>query len=385
MKVFLSAGEASGDNLGAALARELKLQHPNVELVGIGGDKMRAAGVRTMYDVTDLSVMGVTEVILKLPQLYRIRKTISKHLAADKPDVFVAIDYPEFNANIAGIAKKLGIKTLCYKAPSIWAWGEWRVHKVKRNYDFVAAIFPFEAAAYAKHHVSSAYVGNPIVENIANSDCSVDVKAKYGIDSEAQVVLLLPGSRRNEIERLLPVLLEAARLLEYQGAYRFVLPLASTIKRGQIDSIISRHALKRELILAEGKDVYSWMTNSIMALATSGTVTLECTLLSLPVVIAYRTSRVMYFLARIFAKAKYIGLPNIVLDRKLFPEFIQGQCTAENISSAALNILRSERIHVELQAGFDEIDSLLRSRAVAEHVARQVLALGMEGSVDGNL
>lgn len=370
--VFLSAGEASGDLLGAALARDLLARVPGIKLLGIGGENMRAAGVDIIYDINDLALFGALEVVAKLPLLLRIRRNLKNMFSKNPPDIFCGIDYPGFNVYLAGIAKKFKIKTLCYKAPSIWSWGEWRVHNVKKNVDFVAAIFPFEADAYLKHGVQAEYVGCPIVDNVNSYKIETDLYKQFGLNRNKKIILLLPGSRRQEISNSLPIMVKAAETIYAREEVQFVLPLASTISQNAVEKIIAK-ANNVRIKIVPGTKAYSFMSIAHSGIATSGTVTLEAALLGLPLVIIYRLNPLTYRLAKFLAKVKFFGLPNLVADKKILPELVQGEASPERIASEIINWLDNYDEYTNTKAALEAVRVKLGAGGAVQRVASIII------------
>ena len=240
MKIMLSAGEASGDLHGASVVEALKKLQPEAEIFAMGGAAMRRAGAEIVYDIAELGVIGLVEVIRNLPRLFRLRDMLRNIMQERRPDVLVVIDYPGFNMRLAKVAAKLGIPVLFYISPSVWAWGAGRAKDVAKLAARVAAIFPFEAKAYQEAGAKVAFVGHPLLDIVKQEKSSVELRALYGVQEDETVVLLLPGSRKQEIEKLLPPMLEAAQeLVKRNRQCRFFLPLASTSARWRAASAMS--------------------------------------------------------------------------------------------------------------------------------------------------
>ena len=375
LTIFLSAGEASGDLLGAALARELLTRSPNIELLGIGGEKMRAAGVKTLFDISELSMIGFIEGITKLPRLLLIKHTLRKIFLKNPPDVFCGIDYPGFNVNLAGMAKKFHIKTMCYKAPSIWSWGEWRVKDVKKNVDFVAAIFPFEAEAYQKHGVPAEYVGSPIVDNVNACEIETDLYEQFGLASDKKVILLLPGSRKQEITNLLPVMIQAAAIINRHEIVQWVLPLASTISRTAVEQIIAATNSSFKIVIVPGDKAYSFMRIAHSGIATSGTVTLEAALLDLPLVIVYRMNLLTYRLAKLLVKVDYVGLPNLVAGKIVLPELVRRDAKPENIADKISGWIDDHSKYLHVKVELEAVRRKLGPGGAVRRVAQIIIEL----------
>ncbi len=354
MKIWITAGEASGDLHGAALAAELLRQDPAIELVGMGGDAMLAAGVDVRWHIREHSVMGIWEIVTHLPALFRLKAEITAAMAAERPDALVVIDYPGFNQRLAKEAKKLGIPVLSFISPAAWAWRPGRAKKTAAIVDQVAAIFPFEYDIYREAGADTVFVGHPLLDVVKPTDKPIAVlRQEMGIAAAAPVLLLLPGSRKQEIVRQLEPMLEAAALLKAKRTELVVLLLqASTIATDELEPSIKRILPETRLVQASGSAVYDLMRLADAAIATSGTVTLEAALCGLPTVIVYRTSPLTAWIARRVLRIAHIGLPNIVADKRIFPELLQEQVTPENLAAEAavfLDKVRHEQVLADLQ------------------------------------
>ena len=354
MKIWITAGEASGDLHGAALAVELRRRCPALELTGMGGDAMQAAGVDVRWHIREHSVMGIWEIITHLPALFRLKAEMTAAMAAERPDALVVIDYPGFNQRLAKEAKKLGIPVLSFISPAAWAWRPGRAKKTAAIVDQVAAIFPFEYDIYREAGADTVFVGHPLLDVVKPSDKPVTVlRQELGIAETAPVLLLLPGSRKQEIVRQLEPMLEAAALLKAKRPELVVLLLqASTITTGELAPLIRQKLPETRLMQASGSAVYDLMRAADVAIATSGTVTLEAALCGLPTVIVYRTSPLTAWIGRRVLRIAHIGLPNIVADKRIFPELLQEQVTPENMAAAAavfLDKVRHEQVRADLQ------------------------------------
>lgn len=337
-KVMISVGEASGDLHGASVANALKLQEPNIRLFGMGGSQMRLAGVDIVYDIADLGVMGIVEIVKSLPRLFRLRDMLKEYMERERPDVLVIIDYPGFNVRLAKVAKRLGIPVVSYISPSAWAWGRWRAKEVAGIVDRVAAIFPFEADVYKDAGAAVTFVGHPLLDIVKPSMKREEALAYFGADPAQPVVMLMPGSRVQEVQELLPPMLQAAELIHNQQPdCQFYLPAASTISRAMLRDFVD--GFKVPVQIAEDK-VYDLMQISRVAIAASGTATLETTLLSVPTVIVYKVAPLTYWLGKYLVKIPYVGLPNIIAGHKVVPELLQDEVTPEKIARETISLLQ---------------------------------------------
>lgn len=376
VKVMLSAGEASGDLHGASVADALKRACPDIQLFGMGGRFMQAAGVEIVHDIADLGVIGLVEVVKNLPKLFRLRDKLAGIMDRERPDVLVVIDYPGFNTRLAKIAKAKNIPVVSYISPSAWAWGKGRAREVAQTVNKVAAIFPFEADVYREAGADVAFVGNPLVDIVKPGMTKDEAYRYFGADPARPVVMLLPGSRSQEIEKLLPVMLEAGeKLLETQPC-QFFLPVASTVPEEMLNSVIARYRLPVRLTRDR---TYDLMGIAGAAVAASGTVTLEAALMGLPTVIIYKVAGLTYFLGKFLVKIPHIGLPNIVAGRKIVPELLQDDVNAATIAAAVRQLLTDQAYRKTVLADLESVRLSLGSSGAVERVAQVVLSVAQSG------
>ena len=380
-KIMISVGEASGDLHGASVAHALKAIQPDVKLFGMGGQAMLEAGVDIVYDIADLGIIGFVEIIKNLPRLFRLRDTLAELMERERPDVLVIIDYPGFNMRLAKIAKSKGIPVVSYISPSVWAWGRGRAKEVAETVQKVAAIFPFEAEVYLEAGANVTFVGHPLLDIVKTTMNQEETREYFAASANSPVVLLLPGSRQQEITNLLPVMLEAGeKIVKELPNCQFFLPVASTISQEMIQNIISRY--KVNVILTKDR-TYDLMNIATVAIAASGTVTLEASLLKLPTIIIYKTATLTYFLGKILVKIPYISLPNIIAGRKIVPELLQYAVTADNIANEAMPVLTTPAIHKAVVTDLEEVRRKLGAEGAVRRVAQEILAVA-QGSLGGS-
>ena len=320
-RIFLIAGEASGDIHGANLVKALKQNRQDIVFSGIGGRAMQDAGVEILVDASTLSVVGITEVLSKLPGILSGLAAAKSFLKNTCPDLLILIDFPDFNLRLAKVAKKLNIPVLFYISPQVWAWRSGRVTKIGRLVDHIAVILPFEASFYRKHHIPVTFVGHPLLDEFRDRPLPSPATP---LQDSPPVVGLLPGSRESEIFRHLPVMLEAARILYVQMDIRFVLSVAPGAPLDAINAICSpfQDLLPLEIDILGARSVFA---KTHLVVAASGTVTLEAAIAGTPVVIIYKVSPLSYRLGKALIKVKHIGLVNLIADKKIVPELIQDQ------------------------------------------------------------
>ena len=334
MKIMMSAGEASGDVHGASLAREIKKISPSTELFGFGGNLMEEAGVRLVRNFKDYNVMGVVEVIKNLRKIFQLLDDLTELAREERPDLLVLIDYPDFNWRLAKRVKKFGIKILSYIPPSAWAWRKGRAKDCAAIADVFIAIFPFELPVYQAAGAKIYFLGNPLVDTVKPSMSKVNARKFFGVNDSEQIILLMPGSRRQEINFLLPPMLEAVKFMPNK---RFFLPVADGIK-----DLIDVKGLNIQFV--ESSRRYDLMQIADAAIATSGTVILEAALLNLPCVVLYKMNSLNFLIGKLLVDIKFFSLPNILADEEILPELLQNDVTPEKISYELQRVLdnRSE-------------------------------------------
>jgi len=374
--VMIIAGEASGEMHGANLARALVAMAPGLRCCGVGGSAMRAAGVDILLPSSELSVVGITEVVTKIPALLRGRRRVLDALDARRPDLLVLIDFPDFNLHVAKHAKRRGIPVLYYISPQVWAWREGRVTTIGNRVDHVAVILPFEVAYYRRHGVPVTYVGHPLLDR---PPLDADLSAVTPSE-EAPVVGLLPGSRDREVGHLLPVMLEAADRIrrKFPGA-RFLISRAPTVTTGDMDAVLRRAPDGLDVDIST-EDVRRVFSASTFVIAASGTVTLEAALSETPMVIVYRVSPSSYWLGRLLIRVPFIGLANLIANEPVVPELIQNDASADNIADVVSGYLADGEALAGMRAKLGAIREKLGPPGASDRVARIALELMTGGS-----
>ena len=370
---MIVAGEASGDIYGAGLIRAVHQQQPDISFFGIGGERMREAGCETLVDSADIAVMGLVEVIKHFGVITAAFKQLKKILQKTPPDLLILIDYPGFNLRLAKVAKQAGVKVLYYISPQIWAWRQGRIKKIKRLVDHMAVTLPFELPLYQREGVPSSFVGHPMAGRVTVQSDRDTAARSFGLDPERPIVGLFPGSRRNEIERLLPTLVASAVLLLTQFPdLQFVLPLASTLREADLAPYLAG----ADLPLTITRERIHDLTRACNAvISVSGTVTLEVALVGTPLVIIYRLAPLTYQFAKRLVKVEHIGLCNIVAGQTVARELIQDDASPEQISAEIAKILTSQSYAAELKQGLSLVRERLGSGGTDQKMA--ALALSM--------
>ena len=374
-KIMISAGEASGDVHAAALTREILKLDPTAQVYGMGGDGLRAAGGEVLFDIKDHGVMGLVEIIRKLPALFRLRSDFAEVMDKRRPDCLVTIDYPGFNMRLAKVARAKGIPVISFIAPSAWAWRKGRAKNVAKLVNKVAAIFPFEYEVYKEAGADVEFMGHPLVDIVQPTLPVAEAVAKAGKHEGRPLVLLLPGSRLQEIQRLLPSMLEAAKIMvKANPALEFVMPRAGTIPRVMLEEEINRVGI--HVSITEGNN-YDVMGVADVALAASGTVTLEAALCRLPSVIVYKTAPLTAFIVRRLLNIADIGLPNIVAGRHILPELLQEDATPAKMAAEVLHLLEPAA-HAQALADLDDVKKRLGEPGAVRRVAELTLRVAGE-------
>ena len=369
LRIALVAGEASGDILGAGLMQALKARHPQVEFIGVGGPRMEAEGLVSAFPMERLAVMGLVEVLGRLRELLARRKRLIRDLIEARPDVFIGIDAPDFNLTLELKLRQAGIRTVHYVSPSVWAWRQKRVLKIREACDLMLTLFPFEARFYLEHQVPVRFVGHPLANTIALQADRVAAREVLGLAQEDAVVALLPGSRGGEVARLGALFLDAAeRLRTLRPGVQFVLPCANAERRAQLEAMLAGRDLPLRLLDGRSHEALAACDAVLIA---SGTATLEALLHKRPMVVAYKVAPLTYRILRRLVKSPYISLPNLLAERMLVPELIQDAATPEALAATLLPLLENGTTQT---AEFAAIHRSLRLDASTQ-AAEAVLAL----------
>jgi len=358
LKIGIVVGEVSGDTLGVKLMQSFREQGIDAEFEGIGGPQMIAEGFKSYYPMEILSVMGIVEVLKDLKKLFAVRDGLVELWTAQPVDVFIGIDAPDFNLRLSKTMKEknLPIKTVQYVSPSVWAWRQGRVHGIKKTIDLVLCLFPFEKNFYQQYGVPAAFVGHPLAKQLPLNNSVQDAKRNLGLDPEKTYIALLPGSRRGEVERLLPLVLGSAQILstKYPNV-EYLIPAINDARKTQIESSVAQcdPALIAKLHILENSDTESnvgrmvMSASDIVALA-SGTATLEAMLLHRPMVTFYKLNTLTYFIAKFLVKIPYYSLPNIIAGKKVIEELIQKQATPERLAQEIESLMNIEKSQIQV-------------------------------------
>ncbi|MGG2399748.1 lipid-A-disaccharide synthase [Pseudomonas sp. SH1-B] len=358
LRVALVAGEASGDILGSGLMQAIKQRYPDAEFIGVGGARMEAEGLKSYFPMERLAVMGLVEVLGRLFELLGRRRQLARDLIAAQPDVFIGIDAPDFNLGLELKLRRAGIKTVHYVSPSVWAWRQKRVLKIREACDLMLTLFPFEAQFYDEHQVPVRFVGHPLADAIPQQADRAAAREALDLPQNEPVVALMPGSRGGEVGRLGDLFLDAAiRLRSLRPGVRFLLPCATPERRTQLEQMLASRDLP--LTLLDGRS-HEALAACDAVLIASGTATLEALLYKRPMVVAYRVAPMTYRILKRLVKSPYISLPNLLAERLLVPELIQDAATADALAQAVAPLIDGGQVQTE---GFDVIHRALRRDA----------------------
>lgn len=374
--IALVAGEASGDQLGAALIERLRVKYPRARFAGIGGKQMKAAGLEAWWDAEELALFGLFEVVSHLPRLLRLRRDLHRRLVDLSPDIFVGIDAPDFNLGLEIKLRKAGIRTIQYVSPTVWAWRQYRVRKIARAAGRVLCLFPFEPDFFKTYGVPASYVGHPMADQIDSVPSPLPAREQLGLNQESTTVAILPGSRASEVSRLAEPMLEAARSLAAERPdIQFIAAMANERARGLFEQAMKQTGFDA-ITLAEN-DPRAVIAAADVVLCASGTVTLETLLINRPMVVAYRISTATYWAAKSLRliQARHFALPNILAGKLLVPELIQQAATSERLASETRRWLDDSDARDNLRRSFSELHDHLRCDAAskaAEAVAEAV-------------
>jgi lipid-A-disaccharide synthase len=372
-RIMIVAGEASGDLHGANLVREAGKLDPGLFFFGIGGPRMREAGVETLVDASQMAVVGLVEVIAHFGVISHAYLTLKKIIATDPPDLLILIDYPDFNLRIAKLAKRAGIRVLYYISPQVWAWRVGRVKKIGRVVDRMAVVFPFEVPFYEREGVPVTFVGHPLVDTAHPSMPRADAQAHFRLDPARKTIGLFPGSRIHEIKRLLPVILESAKILKERFPdLQFILPLSTSLSMADIAPYLQSSGL--DITVAEGQS-YDVIQVCDAVITVSGTVTLEIALLEVPMVIIYRVSPLTYEVGKRLVKVDHMGICNIVAGERIVKELLQHEAEPGQIAGEIERILTDPVYAASIRDKLSAVRGKLGNSGGSANAARLALAM----------
>ena len=369
-QLMLVAGEASGDKHAAHLVSALKSSQPEIqfEFFGTGGEEMRAAGVETLVDVRELAIMGALEVAAALPKFLRVFWQLREAANTRRPDAVILVDWPEFNLRLAKKLKRDGHRVFYYISPQVWAWRSYRVQQIKRDVERMLVILPFEKEFYERHGVQVEYVGHPLLDSVRVTATRSEFCRKHHLHPARPIAALLPGSRRKEVSYILPPMLDAASALSQTNpTLQFVLALAPTIARGQIET----NSLPNLTVVEN--DTYNAVAAAELAVVASGTATLETAIIGTPLIVCYRASELNWRLFTPFVKVPFVGMPNLIAGREIAPELLQNDLTGERLARQITNLLGSTERLNQARAELAEVRNKLGATNASQRAAQVIL------------
>jgi lipid-A-disaccharide synthase len=370
-KIFLSAGEVSGDQHAADLVRALSGLAPDVRFIGIGGRNMAEAGVALVEDLRNLAVVGLTEVLRHFPRIFDTYLWTLKILELERPDLVILVDYPDFNFRLGQAARRLGIPVFYYISPQIWAWRRNRIKVLKRFVSRMFVVFPFEVEFYEQAGLPCEFVGNPLAEQVNRSLTVAEFRRKWNLRPGRTYVTLMPGSRYSELKRLLPVMLAAARRLHRRRRdVEFLLPVPDNLPWEDIRSQVSRERIPLTVVSGNSRNA---LKAADLALIKSGTSTLEAALTGTPAVVLYKLSPLTWFLARHLVHVEHVAMVNIVAGRRLVPEYLQQDAHPSALASALERLLHDEGERAAIRRGYREVADRLRGDGASLRAAQAML------------
>lgn len=360
LTIALCAGEASGDLLGAHLIEAIKKQQPNVQFIGIGGPRMIAAGCKSLFDQERLAVRGYAEVLRRLPEILKIRRQLVAQLKNIRPDIFVGIDAPDFNLSVAAQLKAVGIATIHYVSPSVWAWKRERVNKIVKQVNEVLCLFPMEPELYQAAGGKARFIGHPLAQALPLTADKAAARKRLKLDDDTPVFAILAGSRVSEVDYMAPIFFRAAQqiLRELPNA-QFISPYATAATRERLQHYLEQPEFEKLPIRLQAAKTDLACTAADVVLVTSGTATLEVALCKRPMVISYKISPLTYFLVKRKIQVSHVGLPNILLNKEVVPELLQHDATPEKLAQAVLDFFRQPEKVAELETEFTQLHKML--------------------------
>jgi lipid-A-disaccharide synthase len=370
-RFLIVAGEASGDMYGADVARRLFHKFPDCQIYGLGGQRMRDAGVQLEGDISKTAVIGPFEVVSSLASLYRVFRRLAERVETDPPTAAILIDFPDFNLRLGQRVRDAGVPVVYYVSPQVWAWREGRLKQLRRFVNKMLVILPFEEEMYRKAGVDVEFVGHPLVDMVRATKSKEEFCAAYELDPRKPIVALLPGSRRKEVRFILPTLCETAKLISKQKPdTQFVLPMASELHRRSVEDII-----RSQSITIVTNDTYNAVRYARAAIVASGTATLETALLGTPEVIVYRISQASWLVGKALLKVRLFGIVNIILGEEVVPELFQERMTPEEVSKITLRLMDDVWVQSRIRGNYEKLRRQLGSGNVSDRVVDAVAKL----------
>ncbi|MFC1590388.1 lipid-A-disaccharide synthase [Candidatus Omnitrophota bacterium] len=371
-KIFIIAGEASGDLHASNLVREIRAASPNTAFFGLGGRLMEKEGVDTCFEIAGLGIIGVIEAVQKLTKIRKIYNGLLERVDAERPDLAILVDYPGFNLSMARALKKRGVRIVYFISPQLWAWGKSRIHIIKECVEKVLVFFKFEKKLYEDHGISAEFIGHPLIESVRPSIPRDEAIKEFGLKGK-KIVAVLPGSRINEVRNTLPVILRAGAIVDKAcGGVRFLISKHEHLERSIYDDAIKGRKLDVELVEGRTHDI---VNAADFAIAVSGTVTLECAIIGTPMVIIYKGNLFSWMLFKLFIRIPDVGLANIVAGKRVVPELIQINATPKKIAAFASDYLKDDKKRRATAQSLSAVKESLGSPGAYKRAAAAVLSV----------
>ncbi len=380
-RIFIIAGEPSGDLHASNLIRSIKEINPDIDFIGIGGDRMKRESVKLLEHCSNMAVVGFTEVFTKLANIVKAGIRTKRMLSKKRPDLLILIDYPDFNLHIAGYAKKIGIPVMYYISPQVWAWRTGRIKKIRKVIDKMVVILPFEKEFYENWGIDVSYVGHPLLDEIPKHLNKEEIKGKLGIVKRYPIISLLPGSRRHEVKNILPPMIDAISILKE----RYNSLIAYIVVAEHIDmDYIERFTMDCDFIIpVSNKIIYEVLSISDMAFVTSGTATLETAMMETPMIVIYKGSPISFWIAKSLVNVKYVSLTNLIAGERIVPEILQDQVTGKNLAKEAFRILEDGSLREEMKRKLRSVRAKLGKGGASKKAANIAISmLGVEDSYE---
>jgi len=367
-KILIVAGETSGDLHGSHLVKAATCLDPGLRFYGVGGKHLRNTGTDVIFDSSEVAVVGIVEVFSKLRSIYRAFRWLKKSLDRDRPALAILIDFPDFNLRLAKEANKRGIPVFYYISPQVWAWRRGRVKKIAKLVPKLVVILPFEVSFYRKRGVDCEFVGHPLIDIVKPHLSKEEALEVFRLDKDKRTIGLLPGSRREEVQQLLPVLLKSALLLLQDFPnLQFIMPLAPAIDRLEVEKCIGRYSLN---VRIADEHIYDVLNICDLVITASGTATLEAAIMNTPMIIVYKVSFLSYLVARLLVKVKDIGLVNLIAEKRIAPELVQGEVSPVNIFNETSKLLKNPHLLSTIKAELEKVREKLGSPGASQRAAQ---------------
>ncbi|MFH1867589.1 MAG: lipid-A-disaccharide synthase [Candidatus Omnitrophota bacterium] len=371
--ILIIAGEASSDMHAANLINDLKSLDNNIKFWGLGGDNMKKAGVKLLYNIVHLAFIGPAGLFKHYLKLKKIFNSLCSQISSDPPDAAILIDYAEFNLRVAKHLHSLGVPIIYYISPQIWAWGLWRIKTIKKLVNKMLVFFKFEEELYKSHGVDVSFVGHPLLETVKVTSEKKDIMERLGLSHDKKRIGIVPGSRKSEIKTMLPIMLASAKLISKQlgkQSIDFILPLAHTIKEDSVKKIIQKNGMDIKIVK---NDTHNAISVCDCAIVTSGTATLETALLGVPMAIIYKSNFLTYILTKNLIKLPYIGLVNVVAGKRIASEFLQYEARPHRIAEYILRLISDKKMNSSMKEEFIKIKNSLGEPGAGKRAANEVI------------